>query len=533
MNNYWSYSRCALLLCALSFIGMSCRDAAGAGQATLGALTGVTTPHVTALFSNNSLSPKDYLEYYGFAATGPPDTPTKIVTVYDDAVNGINFNIISQVVGGFNGAAQDYTITYDMVSVNNPTDSEIGHTFLTGANLFCSCTASGEADAHVDAVFYGSTPSGFGPLTSGSVSSDNTNAKLPFSSGVTTLVVQTFTHESASSAPGAANGIANIADVREYFDTATVQVLPQILSFNFEGVVTLGIIGENVGDTIRGTVTYNANPLATNLSTQNGERDYEFSNPQYGIQMTVPGQTITANGDTSVRVNGANVTYFATGSNSQIEILAQDVGSGGVIPGVAPTLADLQSGFLSYAFIATDQSLHQANVAITSVGPALNHAAKLVTGSPVELSQLVDTPASAFRLSFDYQYLTGPGVLNVSLGGTTLATINAPDSGSNASFAHEVLAIPDDLLGKSGLKLDFLLDGPAGAILLLDNVSMPGITNGGFETLDLTGWTVVKSEQGMADVIAAGPEPSAAVLFLIGCVGLLIRFPRTYAEKSL
>ena len=90
-------------------------------------------------------------------------------------------------------------------------------------------------------------------------------------------------------------------------------------------------------------------------------------------------------------------------------------------------------------------------------------------------------------LQFDYQYGTTTGDLTVSLGGVTLGVIPAP-SGLDTNFQTFIVQVDDPALLGQTLTLQFLLDGVLGSTVYLDNIVMPGLINGDFQTGNLTVW---------------------------------------------
>ena len=116
--------------------------------------------------------------------------------------------------------------------------------------------------------------------------------------------------------------------------------------------------------------------------------------------------------------------------------------------------------------------------ATTVVDPAdpANVCAQLTTGSPVVLSQLIDTPAGPFYVVFDYQFITTTGTLDVLLDGTSIGTLDAPDP-ATGTWDTENLVVDDDALKDlTQVPLSFELDGPTGSQVLLDNVTLMAIT---------------------------------------------------------
>ena len=124
-----------------------------------------------------------------------------------------------------------------------------------------------------------------------------------------------------------------------------------------------------------------------------------------------------------------------------------------------------------------------------------NVVAQLTTGSPIVLTQTVDTPAGPFIVSFDYEFTTTTGELQVILDGTVLDTTAAPDPLVGAFMTHSIPVTEAALRGLTWVDLDFALDGPAGSQVLLDNVAILGLT----------------------------PEPATLALLALGGLGVLVR----------
>jgi len=173
------------------------------------------------------------------------------------------------------------------------------------------------------------------------------------------------------------------------------------------------------------------------------------------------------------------------------------------------------SDFMLSAQSTPEQALHNA-------------AAKLVTGSPVTLSQNVGHPTDPFTFSFDYQFLTAAGTLDIYLGGHLIHEI-APGAimASFATYQKDfTLADIEALFGCDGsnqnctydnLALTFSFDGPAGSTVLIDNVNFPDIQNGNFDvgslTGALTGWTgTTQDPQGFVGLQSV-PTPGTLALF--------------------
>ncbi len=137
------------------------------------------------------------------------------------------------------------------------------------------------------------------------------------------------------------------------------------------------------------------------------------------------------------------------------------------------------------------------------------------------VSQPVDTPASPFLMSLQYQFTGDGGSLDVVLDGTVLASIAAPGM-SEPVQTLEVL-VDGALLNGTGLNLEIIANGSAVAV---DNVSFPGLYNGDFETGDVDGFLATPELDGI--VVVASPaalptlHPGLATLLVTIVCGLAL-----------
>ncbi len=177
----------------------------------------------------------------------------------------------------------------------------------------------------------------------------------------------------------------------------------------------------------------------------------------------------------------------------------------------------------------------------TPTAALANSVATLITGSPVELSQTVTEPIdSTFDFSFDYLFATATGVLDVFLGNTLIATLES--SGIMSDFERfAATLLTGDFFDTSDadlteLDLRFVLNQSAGsaeqAVLLIDNVSFPGLLDGDFDSASVTGvlpsaWkSNTATPAGFVGVgtFNAVPEPGSLLLLLGGLLLLGRRF---------
>ena len=122
-------------------------------------------------------------------------------------------------------------------------------------------------------------------------------------------------------------------------------------------------------------------------------------------------------------------------------------------------------------------------------GQAEGEVLELVTGSPVGVSQVVDTPASTFVVEFDYSFATATGDLEVFIDGNKIGTtLTAPTTVAN-EFYHAVFEVEDtSLLGLTSATFLIQLDGPTGSTVLVDNIVLAGLANGDFSS-GVAEWT--------------------------------------------
>lgn len=134
-----------------------------------------------------------------------------------------------------------------------------------------------------------------------------------------------------------------------------------------------------------------------------------------------------------------------------------------------------------------------------------------LTGGPTtSIAQDVDTGATPVDLIFNYRFETPAGVLTVSLDGTVLGTIVAPDP-VTSTFETARLPVDGSLLGMTGLELKFEITGATPSTVKIDNILFPGLSNGNFATGDLSNWTVVAPGTGTASAFLIERVEAATV----------------------
>ncbi len=99
-----------------------------------------------------------------------------------------------------------------------------------------------------------------------------------------------------------------------------------------------------------------------------------------------------------------------------------------------------------------------------------DYASQLTAGSPVSISQLIDTPGLPFTLDFLFDFQTPTGTLDVTLDGQLLASLTAADDTEPGFTALSLDVTAPALLGLADAELVFIFDGDTGSAVLLDNV---------------------------------------------------------------
>jgi hypothetical protein len=190
-------------------------------------------------------------------------------------------------------------------------------------------------------------------------------------------------------------------------------------------------------------------------------------------------------------------TYMKQGVDLSTTVfrVTDPIFTGGVLPDGTP-------------FAAEQHTRPQFDAFFVPGTPTPNIVAELTTGSPVSISQTVNTPSTPFNLEFDYLFTTVTGNLTVSLGGVNVHAISAP-SATNPNFQKASVSIEGALLNQNGIDLEFSLDGVTGSTIQLDNIVFPGLVNGDFQTGNLTVWHVSTTGTG---TVAAMHTPSLVAL---------------------
>lgn len=240
-----------------------------------------------------------------------------------------------------------------------------------------------------------------------------------------------------------------------------------------------------------------------------------------GGGVRIHAQTVTGTGDVFARGGGPNGGPGA-GGGGRILVLNSD--------GSQPTNLTLDASTTT-TFVGPTPGIIEFGLLPL---PTQNLAAQLTTGSPETLSQTFNTtldsnsaPFNLFDLTFDFQFLTTTGQLDVFLDSVLLATLMAPAT-LTGSFSTQTIQVDGSLFPGNSHVLDFTLDGPTGSIVQIDNVMFPGLANGTFQAGILGPWT--SSGLGSTQLVVAGsnpppsnvvPEPSSLMLALTGGISLL------------
>ncbi len=107
------------------------------------------------------------------------------------------------------------------------------------------------------------------------------------------------------------------------------------------------------------------------------------------------------------------------------------------------------------------------------------YLAELITSSSVALWQDLDTPKDPFVVSFRHEFRSGTGDLNVWLAdrdgnNTLLGTIPSPEEATGSMTTARLPVTDPDLLYLDHARLSFVVDGPAGTTVWLDDIAFVG-----------------------------------------------------------
>ena len=266
--------------------------------------------------------------------------------------------------------------------------------------------------------------------------------------------------------------------------------------------------------------------------------------PVTGVgQQVSPGDVFQTGSGASINIQLNDNTTYVGGADTTVHI-DDVVNSPADAPHEVPSvfIDTLKSVFQYTAGIIgkKDPGPHQINLPVGSLGIRgdasdyingnyLNPAAQLQVGSPITLSTPVDVPDSAFTLSFKYIYLTDGGTLTVKLDDQVIGTITG-SSDITDTFELASFDITDpSILDLNNVLLSFTFDGTHGDQVILDDVTMPGLTNGDFTQFD-QGWsatgpgsaslTATIQEDYLNELLSI-PEPASVTMMLIVGAGIV------------
>lgn len=156
----------------------------------------------------------------------------------------------------------------------------------------------------------------------------------------------------------------------------------------------------------------------------------------------------------------------------------------------------INSNFTS-SLTTSDWNVNSGGGTASVVNYGGDSVAQLTTGSPVGISQYIDTPKDAFYILFDYMFKTDTGTLSVTL----------TDRNGVKEVVGQLNA--EALIGDSMAKAAFHVDAPSW--LYLDNVAI------GFEFDGVTGSQILLDNVEISDV----PEPTTLALLVLGSLAIL------------
>lgn len=176
--------------------------------------------------------------------------------------------------------------------------------------------------------------------------------------------------------------------------------------------------------------------------------------------------------------------------NSSQQIIIRDFY---ILPETYIANAGFDEGVLSNSWLVTGAGT--AGIA----GGLANYFARMVAGSPVTLSQNIDTLDTPMNLAFDFLFGDGSGVLEIWLDNEFISSLFAGDYDLGAWQSVSIAITDSRFFGLLDIPLSFTYNGTSGTEFYLDNISLTGQRIGG---------------------VSSVPEPSTIVLF--GLSALLI-----------
>jgi uncharacterized membrane protein len=112
---------------------------------------------------------------------------------------------------------------------------------------------------------------------------------------------------------------------------------------------------------------------------------------------------------------------------------------------------------------------------VTDPTDGSNNLLQMTTGSPILVSQQVDTPAGDFAVAFDLLFTTDTGTLQVMIGTTLIAELVAPDTIASELSPVQLIVDNPALFNLADVTLSFTLDGPTGSQALIDNIALQAL----------------------------------------------------------
>ena len=115
-----------------------------------------------------------------------------------------------------------------------------------------------------------------------------------------------------------------------------------------------------------------------------------------------------------------------------------------------------------------------SSVSVVEISPGSgDYAAKLTAASEVGIEQTTLVPSGDYMLTYDYQFGSTGGTLDVYVGTTLIDTVIAPATISEGLQTRAVLV--DDLSAQVGgpASVSFRFVGQTGEFMLLDNIAVP------------------------------------------------------------
>jgi uncharacterized membrane protein len=114
-------------------------------------------------------------------------------------------------------------------------------------------------------------------------------------------------------------------------------------------------------------------------------------------------------------------------------------------------------------------------IVVTDPTDGSNNLLQMTTGSPIIVSQQIDTPAGDFAIGFDLLFTTDTGTLQVMIDTTLIAELVAPDTIVGELSPVQLIVNDPALFNLTDATLSFNLDGPTGSQALIDNIALQAL----------------------------------------------------------